>query len=347
MDTALLIIDAQMNMFEVEPVFRANEMLATLESLILRARQADAPVIFIRHNGRPHGPSQPGTPGWDIHPRLAPRAGETIIDKHTPDAFYQTDLAGILDGMAIRRLVLAGMLTEYCIDTNCRRAWSMDYAVTLVADAHSTISGDYENAPSAEQVIAHYNATLRAFADVVPAADIRFDGATLPDYELDALTAADRRAIHNGLGEWQAYETWLATGESRPFWPHSHPMRIVDTFHHMWDPSFTPRGRYVDPPRWEMGLARAFMKPLENIPPAFRKANLQAVKGAIDHLLQNPRNPLSTQMRPLDEKVWLYESRDLRLFYIPHVTTDKDGRQRHYVFLIWLAPGVPVHNPFA
>jgi hypothetical protein len=32
---------------------------------------------------------------------------------------------------------------------------------------------------------------------------------------------------------------------------------------------------------------------------------------------------------------------------VPHVTTDRDGRERRYVFLIWLAPGAPVVNPFA
>ena len=110
---------------------------------------------------------------------------------------------------------------------------------------------------------------------------------------------------------------------------------------------FAPRGRYVDPPRWEVGVARVFLRPLENIPPAFRKPNLQAVKGAIDHLLQNPRNPLSTQIRPLNDQLWLYDSRDLRLFYVPHVTQDKDGHERRYIFLIWLSPGVPVYNPFA
>ena len=343
MDTALLILDAQVNMFEPEPVYRADEVLANLVSLVSRARAAGALVIFIRHGGSPGSPAEPGSAGWAIHPRLAPVPSEPIIDTHTPDSFYQTELGGILAATGIRQVVLAGMLTEFCVDTTCRRAYSLDYSVTLAADAHSTIDGVIP----AEQIIAHHNRVLGAFADVRPAAEIDFYQAPLPAFELEAITSADRGAIRSGLAEWPAYEQWLSTGTGHPFWPHSHPARLADGLKAMWDLKFSPRGHYMDPPRWEVGLARTFWQPLENIPPAFRKPNLQAVKGAVDHLLQNPRNPLSTQIRPLEDPLWLYDSRDLRLFYVPHVTRDRDGRERHYIFLVWLAPGVPVHNPFA
>jgi len=340
MDTALLIIDAQLKQFEPDPVYRAEELLATLTDLIDRARAAGAPVIFVRHTatGRPDNAPSP------IHPGLNLLPSEVIVDKHRPDAFYQTTLAGELARLGIRRLVITGLLTEMCIDTTVRRANSLDYAVTLVADGHST---GPRTGLSAAQIIAHHNDVLRAFADVRLAAEITFTAPPLPSIELPALSAADRAAIGNGLAELVEYEVWLTTGQGHPFWPHTHPAYLADAFRAMWDANFSPRNRYLDPPRWEVALARAFMRPLQNIPPAFRKANLQAVKGAIDHLLQNPRNPLSTQIRPLDESVWLYESRDLRLFYVPYVGRDQQGNERHVIFLVWLAPGVPVVNPFA
>lgn len=342
MDTALLIIDAQINQFESDPVYRADELLATLSDLINRARAAGAPVIFVRHNKATPGPDEPSA--GPIHPALKPLPSEVIVDKHRPDAFYQTTLAGELAGLGIRRLVIAGLLTEYCIDATVRRADSLDYAVTLVADGHST--GPH-NDLSAAQIIDYHNDVLRAFAEVRPAAEVTFVAPPLPAIALPALSAADRAAIGNGLAELAEYEAWLTTGQGHPFWPHTHPAYLADALRAMWDANFTPRNRYLDPPRWEVALARAFMRPLQNIPPAFRKANLQAVKGAIDHLLQNPRNPLSTQIRPLDDAVWLYESRDLRLFYVPYVGRDQQGNERHVIFLVWLAPGVPVFNPFA
>ena len=39
-------------------------------------------------------------------------------------------------------------------------------------------------------------------------------------------------------------------------------------------------------------------------------------------------------------------ARDLRLVYVPSVVRDKEGRERHHIFLLWLAPGVQVRNPF-
>ena len=131
-----------------------------------------------------------------------------------------------------------------------------------------------------------------------------------------------------------------------PYWPHTHPARISDTLRSLWEPSFRPRARYTDPPRWEMGVARAFMQPLENIPMAFRRASLGAVAKAMDHLLQNPRNPLSPHISQIGGPVWMYDARDLRLIYVPSVVQDKDGRERYTVFLLWLAPGIPVKNPF-
>ncbi|RIK16935.1 MAG: hypothetical protein DCC51_13005 [Anaerolineae bacterium] len=343
MNSALVIIDAQVNMFEPEPAYRADEMLDRLVELVSRARTSGAPVIFVRNNGGPDDPDRSGSPGWEIHPRLKPAPGESIVDKHTPDSFFQTGLSGVLAARGINRLILAGMQTEYCVDTTCRRAFSLDYSVILAADAHSTFDGVIP----AEQIIAHHNRVLGAFAEVVPASTISFDSSPVPDFELEAITSADRSAIRSGLDEWPEYEKWLSIGAGRPFWPHTHPARFADALKAMWDPAFSPRGHYVDPPRWEVGLARTFLRPLENIPPAFRKANLQVVKGAVDHLLQNPRNPLSAQIRPLDGQLWLYDSRDLRLFYVPHVTRDPDGRERHYIFLVWSAPGIPVYNPFA
>jgi hypothetical protein len=143
------------------------------------------------------------------------------------------------------------------------------------------------------------------------------------------------------------YDRWLTNSEGHPFWPHSHPSRVADAIKQLWDPAVSPRGRYADAPRWEMGVARAFMLPLENIPMAFRRHALQLATQAIDHMLQNPRNPLSPHMRDVGQGLWMYDARDLRLFYIPSVATDAQGRERRYVFLVWLAPGIPMRNPFA
>jgi nicotinamidase-related amidase len=170
--TALLIIDAQVNMFAPEnPVYASQMLLKTLGSLIGRARSANIPIIYVQNNGGPDDPDQPGTSGWLIHPALAPIEGDVVIQKGTPDAFYHTSLQEELIRRSIKQVVLIGMQTEYCIDTTCRHAFALDYQVTLVKDGHSTY--DTKRLPAVE-VIAHHNAILTAFATVVEADAIDF-----------------------------------------------------------------------------------------------------------------------------------------------------------------------------
>lgn len=171
-DTALLIVDAQVNMFdETFGLYRATEILDNIGILIERARRANAPIVYIQNCGGPGDPDQPGTPGWEIHPAFTPRAGDGVVQKHTPDAFCETELQRQLDARGIRQLVVAGMQTEMCIDATCRRAADLGYEVTLVEDAHSTFDSETLSAP---QLVAHHNDTLRSVARLRPTNDIRF-----------------------------------------------------------------------------------------------------------------------------------------------------------------------------
>ena len=61
-------------------------------------------------------------------------------------------------------------MTEYCIDTTCRRAVSLGYDVTLVADAHTTHDNDLL---PAEKIIAHHNRSLsRSMVGLARAAEV-------------------------------------------------------------------------------------------------------------------------------------------------------------------------------
>lgn len=173
--TALLIIDVQNCMFNpVEPVYNSTVLLDNLQSLIHRARGSDTPVIYVQHNGPAGAPHAPGEPGWAIHPAITPQPGETIVQKTTPDSFYQTTLKAELSSNGIEQLVIAGIQTDYCVDTTCRRAVSEGYTVTLVSDAHSTWG---DSGLSAEQIIAHHNQVLgNWFAKLAPTNTIQFEG---------------------------------------------------------------------------------------------------------------------------------------------------------------------------
>src|SRR5262249_4421090 len=102
-------------------------------------------------------PLEPGAPGFPIHPTIAPAEGDLVVQKRASDSFYETTLQRELDARGVTHLVITGAQTEFCVDTTCRRAASLGYGVTLVADGHTT--GDRGTMTTA-QIVAYHNAIL-------------------------------------------------------------------------------------------------------------------------------------------------------------------------------------------
>lgn len=170
--TALLIIDVQNGMFfEEDPVYNSKTLVKNLKVLLEKARDSRTPVIYVQHNEREGSPLATGSPGWEIYSDIAPHDGDLIIQKWTPDSFYQTPLDEELKKRGIQALVISGIQTEICVDTTTRSAFSHGYDVTLVTDAHGT----WPSEPlTAEQIIQHHNKTLRWFADTKTSDEIGF-----------------------------------------------------------------------------------------------------------------------------------------------------------------------------
>ncbi|HEU5375678.1 MAG TPA: cysteine hydrolase family protein [Ktedonobacteraceae bacterium] len=155
-DTALVVIDAQIGV--VGEAYHHDEVLANIQMLLGRARSSGTPIIYVQHNEQ--SGMEPGTPLWQIHPTVTPREGEPIVQKESPDSFHGTRLQEELEARGIKRLVITGGQTQYCVDTTVRRAVAQGYDVLLASDAHTT--EDSETWP-AEKIIAFYNETLNGF----------------------------------------------------------------------------------------------------------------------------------------------------------------------------------------
>jgi nicotinamidase-related amidase len=172
MNSAFVIIDVQKGMFpEDAPVYKGENLISTLGTLLGKARAAGHPVIYIQHNAPAGKPLEHGKEGWEIHEGIKPRPEDVIIQKKTPDSFFNTTLELELTNKGIDHLYLAGIQTEACVDTTCRSAFSRGYKVTLISDAHSTWDS---SELTAQQIINHHNGVLRWFADVYASGEIEF-----------------------------------------------------------------------------------------------------------------------------------------------------------------------------
>ncbi|MFE1076365.1 cysteine hydrolase family protein [Streptomyces sp. NPDC058783] len=155
---ALLVIDMQNT--TVAMAHRAAETVAAIAGLSERARAAGVPVVTVRQ--RDEG-MVPGTEGWQVVPELAPREGEPVVDKTTPDSFLGTGLDETLRALGVTEVIVTGFATEVCVDTTARQALSRGYDLVVVADGHTTsvrTEEDVDLVP-ADRSIAQANAVYR------------------------------------------------------------------------------------------------------------------------------------------------------------------------------------------
>jgi nicotinamidase-related amidase len=155
-----VIIDVQVGLVKLMPPELQDRVLSNITVLLSKARSSRVPVFFIQHDGPKGHPIEAQTAAWAIHPSILPMNGEPVIRKKASDSFFETRLADELNAGEIGHLIIVGAMTEYCVDTTCRRAITLGYNVTLVADAHLTADS---SVLTAAQIIAHHNLVLDGF----------------------------------------------------------------------------------------------------------------------------------------------------------------------------------------
>ena len=170
---ALMVIDVQRGMFaSSEQPYESQAVLSRIADMVSRARESSTPLIFIQHDGGAGHLLEKPYENWKVHPGTGYRDGDPVIEKRHCDAFQDTGLQERLAGLDVSTLVLVGMMTEFCVDTTCRRAFSLGYDVVLASDAHTTFS---KPIMSADKIVQHHNEILGGgFAKAKAAADIDF-----------------------------------------------------------------------------------------------------------------------------------------------------------------------------
>lgn len=77
---------------------------------------------------------------------LAPAEDDIVLPKTASGVFNATNIDYVLRNLGIRFLILAGILTDQCVDTTVRDAADRGYLVTLVEDACAAESPDRHDA---------------------------------------------------------------------------------------------------------------------------------------------------------------------------------------------------------
>lgn len=151
-NTALMVIDVQRGV--VEGAHQREAVVANIATLVDRAREEGAPVVWVQHSD---SGLEKGSDAWQYVPELTRQESEPLVHKTFGDSFEDTDLEDVLARAGVGRLVVSGAQTDACIRSTIHGAFARGYDVTLVGDAHTTEDLSAWGAPPPEQVIAHTN----------------------------------------------------------------------------------------------------------------------------------------------------------------------------------------------
>ena len=159
--TAVVVVDMQNGFCHPEGSLYAEPSAAAIDpvtSLVDRAHDAGVRTVYTRDV---HPPEQFDdthyydefdrwgehvTEGsWDAQliEELETREPDHVVEKHTYDAFYQTELEGYLEARGVDDLLICGTLANVCVLHTAGSAGLRDYRPVVVEDALGYITEDH------------------------------------------------------------------------------------------------------------------------------------------------------------------------------------------------------------
>jgi ureidoacrylate peracid hydrolase len=81
---------------------------------------------------------------WDakVLGEIAPAEDEIVLSKTSSSVFISTNIDYVLRNLGVRSLIIAGVLTDQCIDSAVRDACDLGYLVTVSIDACATLTAE-------------------------------------------------------------------------------------------------------------------------------------------------------------------------------------------------------------
>jgi ureidoacrylate peracid hydrolase len=213
--TALLMIDMQNTYLPGDemrdalgwpPIWRLDETVTACAELLAAARAGGVQVIYSKDAGRvartpgnarfarflelragrlPQVTTERAAWKRSIMDAVAPQPGDVLVEKRWPSFFDDTELETLLRARDVRRLIVAGLQTNVCVEATARAALIRGFEVAVPEDAVSTDGPDLHRAG--------LNSMRVLYVEVAPwrellAPDAPWDRAlTTPDYGRDPI----------------------------------------------------------------------------------------------------------------------------------------------------------------
>ena len=141
MSRALLVIDVQNEYFTgALPITHpAGHLERILE--VMDAAEGTVPTVVVRHQvTQPDKPIfRKGSHAWELHPEVAARPRDLLIQKSLPGSFTGTPLEDWLRERGISTVSIAGYMTHMCCDTTARQAVHLGFRSEFLNDATGTL----------------------------------------------------------------------------------------------------------------------------------------------------------------------------------------------------------------
>jgi len=198
---ALVVIDVQNEYFTGKLRIEYPDVRVTLPNIVRAmdaAVAAGIPVVVVQHLFPAGAPVfARGSESAELHPDVAKRPRDLLVEKCVASALTGTPLAAWLKERSIDTLSIVGYMTHNCDDSTVRQAHHEGWKVELLHDAAGSLP--YRNAlgsASAEEihrvftVVMHSNFTAVADTEAWLAAVAR--GEALP---IDNVFLSNQRAI--------------------------------------------------------------------------------------------------------------------------------------------------------
>ncbi len=142
MSRALVVIDVQNEYFQGRlPIYNTETSLPNILKAMDHARARGIPIAVIQHTNllKDAVTFRKGSPEWELHPEVAKRPHDVLIEKNMPGSFTGTELENWLRNKGVDTVVIAGYMAHLCCDTTSRQAVHLGFSVEFLADATGTI----------------------------------------------------------------------------------------------------------------------------------------------------------------------------------------------------------------